>query len=187
MDLPKECLVNILRRLNLVDRVKIRAVRFDLFALFSKFDLDDLLNSSPKQVSKRFRSLVDECLEPITELVFCPHYRLNYFHRWWYTWQVIKPREHFSAAFDLSFETPLLVHLKKLKIKDYLFHDNLMRMQRFTELEVLEIGELFFGENHETVHFLKLRILYVQFIVRPNKTGSYTFNSPYLSAVYFGN
>lgn len=112
---------------------------------------------------------------------------MEFFHRWWYTDDEIDPREHFCFALNLSFETPLLKHLKKLKFKDDLLPGDLAKLQRFSELEMLEIGILAFGDHDETLDFPNLRILYVQQIYRPNDKGSYTLNAPFLSAVFFGN
>ena len=183
MNFPDKCLLNILRRLSLIDRLMMRRVRF--CSSESSIGPPNLSRLPPPQVSKKFRALID--LEPITELVFCTNYRLNFFHRWWYTWQEIDPKQHFCTLFDLSADTSILKHLKKLKIRDDLTHVDLLRLQRFTELEMLEVGRLFFSESDETVHFPNLKVLYVEQIVRQNDKGTYTFNSINLSAAFFGN
>ena len=81
----------------------------------------------------------------------------------------------------------MLEQLQMLKIKDDLNHEDLVRLQRFTQLKHLEIGRLVFGEKNETVRFLNLKILYVLGFIRPNDQGSYIIDSPLLTAVFFGN
>lgn len=130
------------------------------------------------------RAFVDQYYGQIQDIVYGDHTLLR--NRWFFSHDLIDLQEQLFVDFALTYPSPMLSELRRLKFKGSLRYGDFVRLERFSKLEVLEIGCLEFNSLAQTVNLPNLRFFCVLSICRPSKLGRYLINSSHVVAVYFG-
>ena len=107
-------------------------------------------------------------------------------NRWFLHEDLIDLQEQVFVAFRLTYPSPMLNKLMRLKFRGNLEFADFIRLHRFPELEALEIGCLSFDSRLQRVQFPSLRFLYVAAIDGRKNLGCLVIEADELIAVYFG-
>ena len=137
-----------------------------------------------KQVSKRFSELVNEKYIPVVSIAISADYGLAR-NRWFLSEDLVNLQEEVFVSLSLDYPCSALRWLQRLKIQGCLPFSDLVRLERYSVLDALDIECLEFGNHVQTVHLRSLRFLRVIKIIRP-PGGGYLINSNKMIGVCFG-
>ena len=140
------------------------------------------------EVSQSMRSKVEAAIKQThQDLLVCNLYPISG-NRWWISNDLISLGNHIISAFNfLSYYTLFSGGLRRLRLQPDIQIADLLCLQTVfsSSLEQLEINRLLLSSEPTSICLPELKVLYINHV--KNKGAKLlTFDSPWLSHVYFG-